>query len=180
MDGHEITTTSSRIAYENRWMRVREDRIAYPDGTPGLYGVVEKADFVLVVAREGGRVHLVEQYRYPVRRRQWEFPQGLMERNEADHALCARRELREETGLDAASFVDAGELFLAAGFCTQLFRVFLATGLRPAEGVRDPEEQGMVARAFALSEFEAMLRDGTMRDGVSAAAFGLLRAKGML
>ena len=41
MAGHEITTTSSRIAYENRWMRVREDRIAYADGTPGLYGVVE-------------------------------------------------------------------------------------------------------------------------------------------
>src|SRR5215211_6456756 len=64
MAGHEIITTSSRIAYENRWMRVREDRIAYADGTPGLYGVVEKRDFVLVVARGGGDlVHLVEQYR---------------------------------------------------------------------------------------------------------------------
>ena len=71
-------------------------------------------------------------------------------------------------------------MFLAAGFCTQLFRVFLATGLRPAEGARDHALLLRVARAFALSEFEAMLRDGTMRDGVSAAAFGLLRAKGML
>ena len=177
---HEITTTNSRIAYENRWMRVREDRIAYADGTPGLYGVVEKADFVLVAAREGDRVHLVEQYRYPVRRRQWEFPQGLMEPGETDHAACARRELREETGLDAEAFVEAGELFLAAGFCTQPFRVFLATGLSPAAGVRDPEEQGMATRAFAIAEFEAMLRDGTMRDSVSVAAFGLLRAKGML
>ena len=35
-------------------------------------------------------------------------------------------------------------------------------------------------RAFAIAEFEAMLRDGTMRDGVSVAAFGLLRARGML
>ena len=52
MDGHEITTTSSRIAYENRWMRVREDRIAYAHGTSGLYGVVEKRDFVLVAARD--------------------------------------------------------------------------------------------------------------------------------
>src|SRR3712207_9245684 len=85
MDGqHEITTTSSRIAYENRWMRVREDRIAYADGSPGLYGVVEKRDFVLVAAREGDRVHLVEQYRYPIRQRQWEFPQGLMEQGETD------------------------------------------------------------------------------------------------
>ena len=178
---HEITTTNSRVAYENRWMRVREDRIAYPDGTPGLYGVVEKRDFVLVVARDGnGALHLVEQYRYPIRQRQWEFPQGLMEQGETDHAACARRELREETGLDAASLVQAGELFLAAGFCTQPFRVFLATGLSPAAGVRDPEEQGMTTRAFAISEFEAMLRDGAMRDGVSVAAFGLLRARGLL
>jgi 8-oxo-dGTP pyrophosphatase MutT (NUDIX family) len=182
MAGHqdEITTTSSRFAYENRWMRVREDRIAFADGTPGLYGVVEKRDFVLVAARDGDRLHLVEQYRYPIRRRQWEFPQGLMESGETDHAACARRELREETGLDAASLVEAGELFLAAGFCTQPFRVFLATGLSPAAGVRDPEEQGMTTRAFAVAEFEAMLRDGTMRDSVSVAAFGLLRARGML
>ena len=181
MAGPEITTTSSRIAYENRWMRVREDRIAYADGTPGLYGVVEKRPFVLVVARDAdGNVHLVEQYRYPIRARQWEFPQGLMEPDERDHAACARRELREETGLDADSLAEAGELFLAAGFCTQPFRVFMATGLSPAEGVRDPEEQGMATRAFALAEFEAMLRDGTMRDGVSVAAFGLLRARGML
>ena len=76
--------------------------------------------------------------------------------------------------------VEAGELFLAAGFCTQAFRIYLATGLSPAAGVRDSEEQGMTTRAFALSEFEAMLRDGTMRDGVSVAAFGLLRARGML
>ncbi len=180
MAGHEITTTSSRNAYENRWMRVREDRIALADGTPGLYGVVEKADFVLVAARDGDLLHLVEQYRYPIRRRQWEFPQGLMEAGETDHAACARRELREETGLDGSSVVEAGELFLAAGFCTQVFRVFLATGLSPAAGVRDPEEQGMTTRAFALSEFEEMLRSGAMRDGVSVAAFGLLRARGML
>ncbi len=176
----EIETVATRVVYENRWMRVREDRIAYADGTPGLYGVVEKRDFVLVAARDGDRVHLVEQYRYPIQRRQWEFPQGLMENGETDHAACARRELREETGLDAASLVEAGELFLAAGFCTQPFRVFLATGLSPAEGVRDPEEQGMTTTAFAIAEFEAMLRDGTIRDGVSVAAFGLLRARGML
>ena len=134
MAGHEITTISSRIAYENRWMRVREDRIAYADGTPGLYGVVEKRDFVLVVARDGDRVHLVEQYRYPVRQRQWEFPQGLMEAGETDHAACARRQLREETGLDAPSLVEAGVDCPAGGALPLPLPLLPSARLSPAPG----------------------------------------------
>ncbi len=74
MSGYRVT--SSRVAYENQWMRVREDEFLLPDGSPGLYGVVEKADFALVIPLEDDTVHLVEQYRYPVGERQWEFPQG--------------------------------------------------------------------------------------------------------
>lgn len=72
----EIRTTGSRLVYENRWLRVREDRIERPDGSPGLYTVVEKLDFSLVVPVDADGFHLIEQYRYPVRGRYWEFPQG--------------------------------------------------------------------------------------------------------
>ena len=68
---------SSAVAYENPWMRVREDVFVQPDGTEGTYGVVEKSDFSVVIAEQpDGRFYLVEQFRYPLGRRAWEFPMG--------------------------------------------------------------------------------------------------------
>jgi len=76
----DIQTLSSRVAYENRWMRVREDEIRYRDGTTGIYGVVEKSNYVVVVPLDSDdHLHLVEQYRYPIAIRCWEFPQGAWE-----------------------------------------------------------------------------------------------------
>lgn len=71
-----IQTLESRVAYENRWMKVREDTIRSGDGSFGIYGFVDKPDFVIILPIGDGMVHLVEQYRYPIRRRQWELPQG--------------------------------------------------------------------------------------------------------
>src|SRR5207302_2757136 len=87
----EIKTTGSRIVYGNRWMRVREDRIERTNGAPGLYSVVEKLDYSLIMPRDDQGVFLVEQYRYPVQGRYWEFPQGTWEeRPEADPTEVAR------------------------------------------------------------------------------------------
>jgi ADP-ribose pyrophosphatase len=63
MTQDEITPISSRIAYQNRWLRVREDIVRRQDGSEGLYGVVERPEFVAVVALQDGRVTMVEQYR---------------------------------------------------------------------------------------------------------------------
>ena len=66
----EIQTTGTRIVYENRWMRVREDTIRRQDGSAGIYGIVEKPDFVVVApVEDNGRLYLVDQYRYPVKGR---------------------------------------------------------------------------------------------------------------
>ena len=61
----DITTTGTRVVYENRWMRVREDAIRRRDGSAGIYGVVDKPDFVVIAPVEAGVVHLVQQFRYP-------------------------------------------------------------------------------------------------------------------
>jgi hypothetical protein len=75
-----VMTVGSRLVYRNAWMSVREDAVLLDDGSPGLYGVVDKPDFALIIPRDAERLWLVEQYRYPVQRRAWEFPQGLLER----------------------------------------------------------------------------------------------------
>jgi len=178
--GPEIETTSSAVVYRNRWMVLREDAIVYADGSPGLYGVVEKNDFAVVAAVQDGRIHLVEQYRYPVGRRFWELPQGASyDRTIAPLAL-AHAELREETGLVADVMIHAGRLFQGYGYSTQAYDVWFATGLQQRAVALEPEEQGLVAKAFDLAAFEAMLRDGTIRDATTLAAFGLLRLKDLL
>ncbi len=78
-DDEDIKTTDSRVVYENRWMRVREDAVTRRDSSQGIYGVVEKAGFVTIAVVDAGRVHLVQQYRYLVRGRYWELPQGSWE-----------------------------------------------------------------------------------------------------
>jgi ADP-ribose pyrophosphatase len=181
-DPADIETLGTRIVYENRWMRVREDKIRYRDGSASIYGVVEKSDFVAIVpVEEDGRVHLVQQYRYPVRGRHWEVPQGAWEQKPgADPLAVARGELREETGLEAARMTHAGHLFAAYGFCSQGFHVFLATGLRRGAADREHEEQDLVTRDFPIAEVERMIREGEIKDATTVAVLGLLRLKGLL
>jgi ADP-ribose pyrophosphatase len=163
-------------------MRVREDAIRRRDGSDGIYGVVDKPDFVVVVALERNRhLHLVQQFRYPVGRRYWELPQGSWEQMPcADPLEVARGELREETGLEAEEMVHAEHLFEAYGYATQGYHVFLATGLQPGGAAREHEEQDLATRSFALAEVERMIRDGEIRDAATVAALGLLRLKGLL
>jgi 8-oxo-dGTP pyrophosphatase MutT (NUDIX family) len=176
-----ITTVSTRIAYENRWLRLREDRVRRLDGSDGLYGVVERSDFVIVAPLQDGRLTLVEQYRYPVRQRLWEMPMGLWEQAPGtDPHTLAAAELREETGLVAARLDRIGTLFQGAGYCNQKGHLFLATGLEQASHAREASEQDMICRSFPLAEVEAMIRDGALQDAMTVAAFGLLRLKGLL
>ena len=176
----EIETLSSQIVYKNRWISVREDRIRRADGSDGLYSVVEKKDFAVIAAVQGGHIWMVEQYRYPVRARFWELPQGTWDAELHDPLALARAELREETGVEAESMQHGGRLYLAYGLTTQAYDVFLATGLTVHTPEREPEEQGLIARPMRIEELDEMMRNGTMVDSVTVAVMGLLRLKGML
>lgn len=182
MSDGSIVTLSSRIAYENRWTRVREDIIRRADGSDGLYGVVERNDFVVVLPlHEDGRVTVVEQYRYPVRRRMIELPMGMWEdRPGTAPADVAAGELAEETGLVAAHLQHAGEMFQGAGYSTQRGHVFVATGLAPGPARREISELDMTTRTMPLATFEAMIRDGEIVDAMTIAAFALLRLKALV
>jgi ADP-ribose pyrophosphatase len=178
----DIEATGTKVVYENRWMRVREDAVRRRDGSEGIYGVVEKPDFVVIVPVEAnGSLHLVQQYRYPVGDRYWEFPQGSWEAApDADPLKVARGELREETGLDAAEMAYGGHLFQGYGYSNQGYHVFLARGLHRGTTSLEPEEQDLITRVFAASEVERMIFDGEIKDATTVAALGLLSLKKLL
>jgi 8-oxo-dGTP pyrophosphatase MutT (NUDIX family) len=169
-----IEQLASREVYRSPWLRVREDEIGYADGTVGTYAVVEKQDFVTVLPYTGDGFWLVEQYRYPVGVRAWEFPQGGWPAGAGGTlAQLAAAELAEETGLRAGSWQRLGNLYAAYGYCTQSFDVWLATDLSEGEVDREHTEQDMVHRWFSEADLRSMMRNGEFPDSHSVAALAL-------
>jgi 8-oxo-dGTP pyrophosphatase MutT (NUDIX family) len=166
--------------YRNPWIRVREDAVEREDGSTGVYGVVERPHFALVIPAERNGFWLVEQFRHPLGRRAWEFPQGTwsVEGEDAGSggtaAELARAELAEETGLRAGDLRHLGHLDLAPGLSTQEFDVWLATDLRPGPTAREVTEADMQQAFVPETELRAMVRDGRFTDGPSLAAYSLL------
>lgn len=171
-----IVTLSSREVYRNPWLSMREDQILRSNGKPGIYGVVDKEDCAIIIPIHEDRVWLVEQYRYTVQQRYLELPQGGWEMGDVDPEELARGELKEELGLNADQMVYLGWVWIAYGFTRQKQHVFLATGLTVTKTEPDPEEHDLIGHTVAVSEFEQMMLDGTIRDSctLSAWAFYML------
>ncbi len=145
MNDEIIRQLSTRDVYRNPWLTLREDEIEFPDGSHGVYTVIDKPDFAVVLPWENGGFWLVQQFRYPVGRREWEFPQGgWPDGHHGTPADLAAAELREETGLRAARFTHLGRLWAAYGFCSQAYDVFLAEDLTPGAPDRESTEADMV------------------------------------
>jgi 8-oxo-dGTP pyrophosphatase MutT (NUDIX family) len=92
----------------------------------------------------------------------------------------ARGELREETGLEAGRLDKIGELAMANGFVAQRLHVFVARDLTQGKPQREKTEIDMVHGEWELAEFEAMLKNGTIDDSTTLAAYALAKLHGVL
>ncbi|MBY8850951.1 NUDIX hydrolase [Saccharothrix longispora] len=174
-----VRRLSSREIYRNPWLTVREDKIERQDGSRGIYSIIDRPDFAVIVPTENDGFHLVSQYRYPVSGRYWEFPQGSFpDWRPVDPIELASAELAEETGLRARSFVDLGSLFSWHGASSQVFNVVVATELEQGAPNREITEQDMQHRWVSRSEFEQMIHQGEIKDNSTLAAYTLLKLNG--
>jgi ADP-ribose pyrophosphatase len=172
-------TLSSREVYRNRWMRVREDVIARADGSEGIYGVVEKPAFALVIPHDRGWFYLVEQFRYAVGARTLEFPQGSWETDPlVTPEQLAAAELREETGLRAGRLQALGQVLTAPGYSNQVMHGFVAEQLSAGSPELSPEEQGLRCRRIEVTRFGALVRSGEIQDASTLAAYAMLQLSG--
>jgi 8-oxo-dGTP pyrophosphatase MutT (NUDIX family) len=167
------TRLSRRIAYENPWIVVWHDEVTRPDGNPGIYGVVHfrNAASGVVVLDESDRVLLVGQHRYTLDAYSWEIPEGGVSLDERP-LDGIRRELREETGVEAREWTEIGSFALSNSITDERGLLWLATGLTHGEATPDPTED-LAVRWVPFDEALTMASDGRITDAVSI--MGLLR-----
>jgi 8-oxo-dGTP pyrophosphatase MutT (NUDIX family) len=163
-------TQSSRVAYKNEWIRVREDRVLRPDGQPGLYGVVEIRPSVGIVAiDESDRIVLVGQWRYAPGRHSIEIPRGGSQPGEVDMLAVAKRELAEEAGLFARHWECLGTVDVCNGVTDDVQSLYWAIGLSVTEMNLDPEED-IIVHWQPFDEAVRMAMDGRITEVCSVAA----------
>lgn len=163
-------TLSTRLVYDNPWIRVRQDEVTRPDGEPGIYGVVHFKNLAVGVlpVEDDGRVWLVGQYRYTIDRYSWEIPEGGAPFGESLED-AARRELREETGLRAEVLEPVLWSHLSNSVCDELGILYRATGLTLGPSAPEGTEELRV-RCVPWEEAWAMLGRGQITDALSVMA----------
>lgn len=163
-------TLSTRIIYENPWIKLREDQVIAPSGSRGIYSVVEARVAVGVLVLDANDdIYLVGQYRYPTECYSWEIPEGGADFGE-EPLRAAQRELREETGILAKQWEPlGGELHLSNCFTAERGLLFTARGLSFAERDLDPTEEIAVKKVSFVEALE-MVRKGVITDALSVIA----------
>lgn len=170
------TTLSTREVYLNPWIRVREDQVLKPNGTPGIYGVVEYRNRAVGVVPidDEGHTWLVGQFRYTQNRYEWEIPEGGCPQGESLED-CARRELLEETGLVAATLEPLLlDLQLSNSVSDETAHLYIARQLTQQAPQPEDTEQ-LSLRRLPLAEAIEMAATGQIRDAMSVIALLALR-----
>jgi len=158
----------SRVIHQGRKIAVRLDRVRLPGGGEGTQDVIVHPGAVAVVPLlADGRVVLIRQWRHAVGQWLLEVPAGTLEPGE-EPADCARRELREEAGYEAAEMTPLVTFYTTPGFTDELMYGFVARDLTPAAGDQDADEVIETAEVDG-AEALAMCLDGRILDGKTLA-----------
>jgi len=164
----------SEIVYPSRAFTIRRDHLRTPDGRTAKFDIVEHHGSVVLIPIDGqGNLLFVRQYRHAAGKDLLELPAGTLDEGEAPEA-CARREVREETGMAASRLELVGGFYLAPGYSTEYMYVFLATDLRHDPLQADADEF-LNAEAIPLTQALHMAENGQVPDAKSLAAMMLAR-----
>ncbi len=167
---HPITAIDSKRVWECPWYAVRQDRIHLPNGSEGVYNVVELADAVWVVPMTtSGEIVLLWHYRYPLQTWGWELPSGGGIARPEDVLPTAQRELHEEAGGTATDWRFLMQVSTMKGVGTEHAHLYLATGVTLGSTEHEPAEV-MTVHTFPAAEVYRMARGGEIHDGIGVLA----------
>ena len=160
-------TVSTELKYKGNIIDVEKLVVELPNGKLASRDVVRNAGASVVVPIIGDEVILVQQFRKPPEKVFIELPAGKLEHGE-DPAVCAARELKEETGYSTGKLVKILELFPAPAFSDEILHVYLATELTKGEASPD-EGEFITAKAYKISEALSMIDEGIINDSKTVA-----------
>lgn len=168
-------TLSGELKYENRWIAVTEYQVINPGGGRGIYGKVHFKNLAIgvVALDEQLNTWLVGQYRYTLNQWTWEIPEGGGPMNE-DPLEAARRELKEETGLQATKWKEIIKLHTSNSVTDEAGFIFLAEDLEQGQNSLEETEADLRVWKLPLKEALQMVEDGRITDSLSV--MGLLMA----
>jgi ADP-ribose pyrophosphatase len=167
-------TLSTKIVYENPWMKLREDTAQLPDGRTTIYGVVIFGNCVGVLPFvDEDHVLLVRQYRHVQGEgHRWEMPTGGVKNGETLEQ-AAQRELAEEAGYYADRLTHISSYYTSKCICDETAHLYIGEKLTPAEASPD-ETELLQRRIFSFQEALRMALEGDIMDSMSV--MGLLLA----
>lgn len=161
---------SSEYIYEGRIIKLRRDTALLPNGEEATREVVEHNGGVCVAAlTERDEVLFVRQFRYPYSEVVTEIPAGKRDSAAEDPLECGRRELKEETGAVAESFIPLGRLYPTPGYCGEIIWMYAAVGLKYGEQSLDEDEFLNVVK-IPLDEAVEKIMSGEITDAKTQAA----------
>ena len=142
-----------KTVYQGIILDVKVDTVRLPDGNCAKREIVTHPGGVVVLAlNRDNQVYMVRQYRYAFSREMLEIPAGKLEPGE-DPLEAARRELAEETGVQAARIIPLGPTCPSPGFSSEVLYIYLALGLTEGEAHPDADE----FLAVELWDFDALI-----------------------
>jgi len=169
------TFLSSQEIYPGKIIRVEKWQVRLPNGETALREIVRHNGAAAIVpVDELGRVTLVRQHRAAIDQCTWEIPAGKLDSPSEDPFDAARRELEEETGLQAAHWQKLTAIYTTPGFCNEKIAIYLATGLSQHPSHPDADEF-LGLRKMPLQEAVAQCMAGEFQDGKTV--IGLLMAQ---
>jgi 8-oxo-dGTP pyrophosphatase MutT (NUDIX family) len=159
-------TLNSKIIYQNKWIRLNEDEVLFPDGSKGIYAFMDRMDngAMIIPMTDDGKLVLLKEWRYPVKDVTWCFPAGGRDKADEEAVEVAKRELLEETGIIAGELVDLGAIWIDPGINSQRLPVFLAKDLAFAESHPEISEQIEIHK-LTIEEVEDLVRSGEINNG---------------
>mgnify|MGYP001035794300 CR=1 FL=1 len=129
----------------------------------------------IVAFPEPNRILMVRQWRYAITRETLEIPAGKVDPGEAT-AICARRELLEETGYRATKLLSLFRYYPAIGYSNEVIEIFAASGLHQETARTDQDEIARV-ELIDLEAVNDLILEGAIQDGKTVLGISLLKAR---